>query len=88
MKKIQDLFVKYQTRFKPPQKTVEEALCDVVKTVSKITLKPNEVVYSVSTKTLHLKTKSLVRQEIFFKKHEILHLLKSRLGEHAPKDLI
>ena len=79
MKKIQDLFVKYQTRFKPPQKTVEEALCDVVKTVSKITLKPNEVVYSVSTKTL---------QEIFFKKHEILRLLKSKLGEHAPKDLI
>lgn len=74
-----NLLAKYQKLFKPPQATVEKACIEVIADVCGVTLLPHQVEYNVATKTLQLKTPSLLRSELKMKSQLVLDELAKRL---------
>jgi len=88
MKQIGDLFERYKTRFKAPQESVEKEVILVIKDISGFELKPEQVSYVVSTKTISLQIPSILKTEIFFKKTEILQTLKNNLGKDSSPQII
>ncbi len=67
-----NLLARYQTLFKPPQATVEKECIKVIAKVCGITLLPHQVEYRVATRTIQLKTPSLLSSEIKMKTDIIL----------------
>jgi len=89
LKKVSDLFSKYREKLIAPQSSVVSALVEVVDDLMGIKIKPEQVDYSTSTRTLHLRLPAVLRQEIQRNKGDILLHLKGRLGErNAPKELV
>ncbi len=88
MKQIGDLFEKYRIKFKAPQGSVENEAIVVIETCTGFLLKKEQVVYTVSTKTLSLQIPSILKSEIFFKREQILSELQKNLGsDHTPQVL-
>ena len=83
MKKLGDLFTKYKEGFKAPQKSVEREFIAVVKEVTGFELQPEQVSYTVSTKTISLHLPSLLKSELKFKQAEILEKLTDRLEKKS-----
>lgn len=89
MKRIGDLFESYKKRFKAPQASVEKEVIDVFKEVTGFELSPDQVVYTVSTKTLFLQVPSVYKTELRFHHPAVLKELKKRLGEEgAPQTIL
>jgi hypothetical protein len=74
-----NLLARYQKIFKPPQASVEKECVKVIFDVCGISLLPHQLEYRVATRTLQLKTPSLLRSELILKSDEILVELSKRL---------
>jgi hypothetical protein len=84
-----NLIERYKKILKPPQASVEKEFIMVAKEVVGIELKPNQVSYTVSTKTIYIKAPSLLRSELLLYKVEILLNLKERLGDqNSPTTIL
>jgi hypothetical protein len=81
------LFDKYKTLLKPPQQSVIIVFTEVVSDIVGIPIKKEQVSYSVSSKTITLHLPSIVKNEIFLNKENILDHCKGRLGNYSPKDI-
>lgn len=80
-----NLLLRYKKNLKPPQASVQKEFVAVVEEVTGLILRNDQVEYSVATKTIVLKTPSLLRSELKLKHPEIMSLLVERLGrENAP----
>jgi hypothetical protein len=88
MKHISDLFSRYKTTIKPPQSSVTKIFIASVKEVSGIDITTEQCEYKVSSKTIYLKTPSILRSEILRQKKMILDRTKTSLGDSAPSDVI
>ena len=86
---VRDLFAKYKTTLQAPQKTVELETILIVGEMLGITLKENQVAYTVSSRVLHIKAPSVIKQEVQLKNPTILAELKKRLGvKSAPLTIL
>ena len=86
---IKDLFAKYKTTLRAPQKTVELETIRVVGELLGITLKEDQVAYTVSSRIVYIKAPSLIRQEVQLKNSAILAELQKRLGvKSAPTAIL
>lgn len=83
-----NLIARYKTLLKPPQASVEKESIIVIKEVTGIEIQPHQVSYTVATKTLVLKTPSLLRSELLLHRERILSELKQRLGEKGSPDTL
>jgi hypothetical protein len=81
------LFDKYKTLLKPPQESVISVFVEVVFDVVGVSIKKEQVSYSVPSKTVTLHVPSIIKNEIFLKRVDILIHCKGRLGNHSPKDI-
>lgn len=85
---VKDLFAKYKTNLKAPQKTVELEVIRVIGELLGISLKEEQVVYTPNSRTLVFNIPSILKQEIKLKQNEILFELSSRLGDKSsPKTI-
>jgi hypothetical protein len=85
---VKDLFAKYKTTLKAPQKTVELEAIRVVGELFNFTLREDQVLYIPNTKTLSFNVPGLLKQEIKLRQNDILSELSSRLGEKSsPKSI-
>ncbi len=88
MKRLGDLFEKYQNRFKAPQATVEKECLLVIEEVTGFALTANQVTYVVSTRTISLHVPSLLKTELKFHFPAILQKLEERLGKDGSPQFI
>ena len=88
MKHISDLFERYKNKIKPPQSAVINEFVGVVKEVLDFDIKPDQCSYTVTTKTIHLKTPSVLKSEILRQKNTILGALKKQLGTNSPEQIV
>ncbi len=89
LQKIGSLFDIYKDRLKAPQKTVVDAVVEVVHDVTGIKLDAARCSYTVSTKTLATNAPSMIQQEIKMHHEEIMMHVKGRIGEKsAPTRII
>lgn len=87
--KVGDLFEKYKKTLIAPQKTVETEALRVIGELVGIKLKEDQLSYTVSSKILYIQASSLIKQEIVFKKEEILTELKRCLGiKNSPQNIL
>lgn len=77
---IKDLFSKYKNTLVPPQKTVEMETIRVIGECTGLSIKENQITYTVSTRTVNLQVSGMLKQEIKIKSREILKELNKRLG--------
>jgi hypothetical protein len=86
---IGNLFKRYQQKFKPPQKTVIVEAVVVIEEVTGIVVPHNQLSYTPHTRTLYIKTPSIIKSEIFRQKEGIKKALQKRLGEsYSPVDVV
>jgi len=86
---IAELFASYKNNLKAPQKTVVQAVIEVIGDLLNITLKEDEVRYSPTNRTVTMSVRGPIHSEIRMQKKEILNHLKGRLGEKsAPKEIL
>lgn len=78
---IKDLFSKYTSVLKAPQKVVVEHFIQVVFEVLGHTLKKEQVGYNPTTHTINLTLSGVLKTEIIFKKQEILTKLNTVLSK-------
>lgn len=62
--RVSVLFDKYLKNLKAPQKTVEKAALDAIEAILGLRLLPEQIEYTVATKTLYIKAPALIRSEI------------------------
>jgi hypothetical protein len=79
--KVSALFEKYLLTLKAPQRTVEKAACAAINDVTGLSLKVEQVMYTVSTKTLYINAPAMIRSEIKIRNEEIFTALRMYLGE-------
>lgn len=85
---VKDLFAKYRTSLKAPQKTVELEVIRVIGELLNLTLREEQVSYTPSSRTLVFNVPGILKQEIKLRQNEILTELSSRLGEKSsPKNI-
>lgn len=86
---IGNLFAKYKQLLKPPQASVEKECIEVIKEITGFTLKPEQVSYTVSNRTLYLQVPSVLKSELKSQYPTILSQLKSRLtAAHSPTTIL
>lgn len=86
---VKDLFAKYRAVLKAPQKSVEIASVQVINKVTRFNLKETEVSYTVASRTLYIKTSSLIKQELCFYHETILNDLEVSLGKKScPRKIL
>jgi hypothetical protein len=85
---VKDLFEKYRKTLQAPQKTVELEAIRVIGELTNITLKENQVSYTVSTRVLSINAPSVIKQELKFKHTELLSELKKRLGTKSSPQTV
>lgn len=86
--RIGDLFESYRKRLRAPQRSVILVFVEVVDEVVGIEVSPDHVAYHPHSRTITLKTKRVIANEILLQKEEVLAHVAGRLGEHsAPKYL-
>ncbi len=84
-----NLLLRYKKIFKPPQQSVLEEVVRVVKEITFLDVTTSQFTYHVPSRTIYIKTPSLLRVEILRSKPVILKALRERLGEHhGPTELI
>lgn len=89
MKPISALFQKYQATLTPPQASVEKQTVAAIEHTTGIVLKPEQVTYQPTTKTLTLSVPSVVKSELLQRKKIILQALQTTLGpKHTPTELL
>ena len=88
MKPVGDMFAQYRSRFKAPQATVEVACVEVLAEVFDFPIKEEQVIYTVSTRTLSFQLPSLLKSELKFHHNTILQKLENRLGKDGSPRLI
>jgi hypothetical protein len=76
-----NLIERYKKILKPPQASVEKECIGVIKEVCGLFLEPQQVVYTVASRTLYIKAPSLIRSELMLHKTEIITAFRMRLGE-------
>jgi hypothetical protein len=86
--KVKDLFEKYRTLLKAPQKTVELESIRVIGELTNIKLLEHQVGYTVSTRTLVIQASSMLKQEVKIHNRAVLKELKVRLGEKSSPEHI
>lgn len=86
---ITSLLDRYRERLRPPQASVEKVVVAVIQEEIGISLRPEQVSYTVATKTLVLRVPSVLKTELLTKRQTILSVTKQRLGRHnAPETLL
>ncbi len=80
---VKDLFEKYRKHLQAPQKSVELESIRVIGEITNITLKEQQVAYTVFSRTLAIQAPSILKQEIKKNQEAILKELKARLGEKS-----
>jgi hypothetical protein len=86
---ISKLFNKYVKLLKAPQGTVVKACVDVIQEVYGLTVRKDQVVYQVSSKTLTLHLSGPLKSEIMLNKKVILEDIGRRVGaESVPKNIL
>ncbi len=89
MKRVGDLFLKYQTKIKAPQATVEKAVAVAIKKITGFEVAVDQVNYTVSTKTVSLKVSSVLKTELKLYQQQIIDELKIQLSEYeVPKVIL
>lgn len=88
MKRLGDLFERYQRLLKPPQSSVEKLVVEVIKEKFGFDIDQNKCSYNVSTKTVYLTIPGILKTEIFLKKNELLRSLKEKMGDNAPNNIL
>lgn len=84
-----NLLERYKKILKPPQATVEKEAIVVIKELTNIGVLPHQLTYIVATKTLVLKTPSIIRSELKVHHLAIIKELQSRLGaQNAPHTIL
>ncbi|MEK7462041.1 MAG: hypothetical protein AAB618_00495 [Patescibacteria group bacterium] len=76
-----NLLLRYKKLIKPPQQSVINEVVEVVGKVVGVGVISSQFTYNVSSKTVYIKTSSLLRTEIIKNKTIIIAALKERLGE-------
>lgn len=86
---ISALLARYRDRLRPPQASVEGIAIEVVGEVTGYTLRPEQVVYTVATRTLAFRVPSILKTELLTHRTAILAGLEQRLGAtHTPETLL
>ena len=89
VKKLSDLFLKYQQNLKAPQGHVVVTFCEVVEDVLGFTIDKKQVKYSPYNQTISLTLPGALKTEIVLNKDELLIHLKGRLGsKNSPTNII
>lgn len=88
MKRVGDLFEKYKIHFKAPQATVEKACSKAIFKITGIKVSPDNITYTVGTKTLNMQISSLLKSELNFYQQEIIEELRKELGEGSKPEII
>lgn len=83
-----ELFEKYRLHIKAPQATVEKACAQAIQEVTGFAVKPDQITYTVSTKTLSVQLPSVLKSELRFQQEEILRVMERELGEKQQKRTI
>lgn len=77
-----NLLLRYKKLIKPPQSSVINEVVLVVGEVLGVVLLPSQFDYNVRSKTIYIKTPSLLRTEIIKKREIIIKTLRERLGDN------
>ena len=88
MKHLSTLLDNFQKRFTPPQASVEKRVAEIICEVTTLQIKPEQIKYTVSTKTISLQVPSVLKSELQHQKTFILERLKSDMGVNAPKVIL
>jgi hypothetical protein len=89
MKKLSSLFERYQRILVPPQASVEKRVAEIICEITSLTIKPDQVSYSVGSKTISLKVPSVLKSELQHHKTTILMRLESEMGiKNSPKTIL
>jgi hypothetical protein len=84
-----NLLLRYKKIIKPPQQSVVIEVVSVIKDVAGFDVTTKQLEYTVSSRTVYVKTPSVLRTEIIKKKSEILKALTERLGDNnCPINII
>ena len=86
MKHLGSLFERYQKILVPPQASVEKRVAEIITASTPLTITPEQVSYSVPSKTISLKVPSVLKSELFHYRESILKQLETEMGvKHCPK---
>ena len=89
MKHMSSLLESFQKRFTPPQASVEKRVAEIICEITPLTIKPEQVSYSVGSKTISLKVPSILKSELQHHKATILGRLESEMGiKNSPKTIL
>ena len=89
MKKLSSLFERYQKILVPPQASVEKRVAEIICEITPLQIKPEQVSYSVGSKTISLKVPSVLKSELQHHKATILARLESEMGiKNSPKTIL
>jgi len=88
MKRLGDLFERYQKRLVPPQASVEKVVVETIKEQFNFDVSQDRCSYNTTTKTAHLSIPGVLKTEIFLQKNQLLENLKRRLGKNAPTQIL
>ncbi len=88
-KQLGNLLLRYKQFLKPPQQSVLKEVVGVVKEVVGVEVGVKQFEYNVSSRTVYVKTASVIRNEIVRQKGAIKKALIERLGEqNSPVDFV
>ena len=89
MKHVSSLLENFQKRFTPPQASVEKRVAEIICEITPLTIKPEQVSYSVGSKIISLKVPSIIKSELQHHKATILGRLESEMGiKNSPKTIL
>ena len=89
MKHVSSLLASFQKRFTPPQASVEKRVAEIICEITPLQIKPEQVKYTVSNKTISLQVPSVLKSELQHQKTAILDRLVSEMGvKNAPKVIL
>jgi len=87
--KVGNLFNKYKDRIRAPQASVVIVFIDIVKDVCGITLEPQQISYTVSSRTVTIYASSILKHEVLRHSPDILRHCQGRLGDiSCPKQIL
>lgn len=84
---LSNLLERYKKRLRPPQASVEKVVLETIEKVAGFTLEPNQLEYTVATKTIHLRVPSLLKTELKAKQADIKKELQKTLPDSDLPEL-
>jgi len=89
MKHVSSLLESFQKRFTPPQASVEKRVSEIICELTPLTVTPEQISYSVGSKTVSLKVPSILKSELQHHKTAILGRLETEMGiKNSPKVIL